>query len=148
LSAVTGGRYPELDVPPVDDLLAQLRGGEIVGEAVIYPESGEFPRATIDWHPGHGFVLLCFDGETSGGHFLTRDRVTSRPSVEIVLGGQAMEKWPAELFVSQELAADGLHFFLETGQRRPNLQWAGVDEFPREVVWEGRVDPSDSEERR
>lgn len=148
LSAIVGNQYPEMDVPPVDELLAKLQAGEMSGEAVIYPESGDFPRATIDWHAGHGFVLLCFDGETSRGYFLTRGRVTSRPSVPIVLGGQAMEKWPPELFVPEELAADGLHFFLETGQRKPGLGWARVDEFPREVVWEGRAERSAWEDRQ
>jgi hypothetical protein len=148
LSAIVDDQYLEMDVPLVDELLAKLRAGEISGEVVIYPENGDFPRATIDWHPGHGFVLLCFGGETSEGHFLTRGRVTGRPSVEIVLGGQAMEKWPPELFVSRELAADGLRFFLETGQRKPGLGWARVDEFPREVVWEGRAGRSAWEDRR
>ena len=52
-------------------------------------------------------MLLCFDGETSRGHFLTRGRVTSPPSVQVVLGGQAMEKWPPELFVRGNLLPTG-----------------------------------------
>jgi len=139
LSAVVGDDYAEIDVPPVDELVIKLQSGEISGEAVIHPMAGDFPRAMIDWHPGHGFVLLCFDSDPSPGHFLTRGRVTSPPSVSIVLGGQAMEKWPPELFVPKELAAEGLRFFLETGQRKLALEWAAVAEFPREVVWEGRA---------
>ena len=139
LSAMVGGQYPEMDVPSVDELLAKLQAGEVSGEAVIYPASGECPRATIDWHAGHGFVLFCFDSETSRGHFLTRGEVTSRPSVQVVLGGQAMEKWPPELFVPRDLAAEALDFFLETGQRKPDLRWARADRFPREVVWEGHA---------
>ena len=137
-----------MEVPPVDELLTKLQAGEISGEAVIYPTIGDFPRAMIDWHPGHGFVLLCFDSDASRGHFLTRGPVTSRPSVSIALGGQAMEKWPPELFVPEELVADGLHFFLDTGQRKPGLGWARVDEFLREVVWEGRAARSAWEERQ
>jgi hypothetical protein len=83
LSAIVGNHYPEMDVPPVDQLLAKLQAVEMSCEAVIYPESGHFPRATIDWHAGHGFVLLCFDGETSRGHALldarTRDKSSFRP---------------------------------------------------------------------
>lgn len=137
LSAVVGDQYPEMEVPPVDELLTKLQSGKISGEAVIYPMTGDFPRAMIDWHTGHGFVLLCFDSGTSRGHFLTRGPVTSRPSISLVLGGQAMEKWPTELFVSADLAADGLHFFLDTGRRKPGLEWTRIDGFPREVVWEG-----------
>lgn len=58
-----------------------------------------------------------------------------------------MEKWPPELFVPEELAADGLRFFLDTGQRKPDLGWARIDGFPREVVWEGRAARSAWEER-
>ena len=64
-------------MPPVEELLAKLQAGEVSGEAVIYPPSTDFPRAMIDWHAGHGFVLLCFDSEASRGHFLTRGVVTS-----------------------------------------------------------------------
>lgn len=106
LSAIIGDSYHELSMPPVDDLLAKLRTGEVSGEAVIYPLGADFPRVMIDWHPGNGFILLCFDGEASRGDFLIRTPVTSTPSVPIVLGGQAMEKWPPELFVPTELVAD------------------------------------------
>ncbi len=126
-----------MELPPVAQLLTKLQSGEISGEAVIYPMTGDFPRAMIDWHRGHGFVLLCFDNDVSRGHFLTRGPVTSRPSVSIVLGGQAMEKWPPELFVPEGLAADGLQCFVDTGRRKPALEWTKIDGFPREVVWEG-----------
>ena len=137
LSAVVGGQYPEMELPSVAELLTKLQSGEISGEAVIYPISRDFPRAMIDWHTGHGFVLLCFDSDVSRGHFVTRGPVTSRPSVSIVLGGQAMEKWPPELFVPEDLAADGLQFFVDTGRRKPVLEWTRIDRFSREVVWEG-----------
>lgn len=148
LSAIVGDQYPETDVPPVDELLAKLRAREISGEAVIYPVSGEFPRATIDWHAERGFVLFCFDSETSRGHFLARDEVRSRPSVEVLLGGQAMERWPPELFVPDHLAAEALDFLLETGRRKLDLRWVRADQFPREVVWEGRAARSAWEQRR
>lgn len=88
LSAIVGDQYPEMEVPSGAELLAQLRAGEISGEVIIYQASGDFPRATIDWHAEHGFVLFCLDSETSWGHFLTREEVTSRPSVQVVLGAR------------------------------------------------------------
>ncbi|MBI4608971.1 MAG: hypothetical protein HY726_08185 [Candidatus Rokubacteria bacterium] len=148
LSAIVGDQYPEMEVPPVDELLARLQTGEVSGEAVIYPTTGDFPRAMIDWHAGHGFVLLCFDNEASRGHFLARGPVTSQPSVSIVLGGQAMERWPPELFVPEDLAADGLRVFVDAGQRKPSLRWVRLDRFRREVVWEGRAARSAWEERQ
>jgi hypothetical protein len=139
LSAIIGGGYPEIDMPPVEDLLSKLQTGEVSGEAVIYPLDADVPRAMIDWHPGHGFVLLCVDSETSSGDFLVRDLVTGAPSVPVVLGGQAMEKWPPELFVPAELVADALRFFVDTGRRKPDLPWTRIDAFPREMVWEGQA---------
>jgi len=146
LSAIVGDQYPEMEVPPVDQLLARLQAGEVSGEAVIYPTTGDFPRAMLDCHAGHGFVLLCFDNAASLGYFLTRGPVTSRPSVSIVIGGQAMEEWPPELFVPEDLAADGLRFFLDTGQRKPSLSWTRLNQFPRKVVWEGSAARSAWEE--
>ncbi len=139
LSVIVGDQYPEMEVPPVDELLTKLRTREMSGEAVIYPTSGDLPRATIDWHAEHGFVLFCFDSEMSQGFFLTRGEVAGRPSVQVFLGGQAMEKWPPELFVPDYLAAEALDFFLATGQRKLDLGWARANEFPRELVWEGRA---------
>jgi hypothetical protein len=139
ISAVVGDQYPEMELPPVAELLMKLQSGGISGEAVIYPMAGDLPRAMIDWHTKHGFVLLCFERDVSRGHFLTRGPVASRPSVSIVLGGQAMEKWPPELFVPEGLAADGLQFFVDTGRRKPGLKWTRIDGFLREVVWEGSI---------
>jgi hypothetical protein len=31
-----GDQYPEMEVPPVDELLTKLQSGDISGEAVIY----------------------------------------------------------------------------------------------------------------
>jgi hypothetical protein len=45
-----------------------------------------------------------------------------------------MEEWPPELFVPEDLAADGLRFFLDTGQRKPSLSWTRLNQFPRKVV--------------
>jgi hypothetical protein len=69
--------------------------------------------------------------------------VTSRhfstPSVEVELGGQALERWPRELFVSAAQATEALNHFLEHGTQHPTLEWVRIDRFPRETLWEGRV---------
>lgn len=57
----------------------------------------------------NGEFLFCLDSEMSRAHVLTREEVT---------------------------APD---FLLETGRRKVDLRWVRVDEFPREVVWEGRA---------
>jgi hypothetical protein len=53
------------------------------------------------------------------------------------LGGQAVERWPLELFVSEELATETLEHFLDHRQLDPLLCWVGTGQFPREAVWEG-----------
>lgn len=137
MSAIIGNAYPEVDVPPAGELLRKLRSGEIRGEVVIYPAGADFPRATVEWHPGYGFVVLCLDSEQSVGHFLARCPITSEPVVEVALGGQGMEKWPLELLVSETLAEEALAFLAESGGRKPELSWIAADGFPRETVWEG-----------
>jgi hypothetical protein len=68
--------------------------------------------------------------------------VTSRhfstPSIEVELGGQALERWPHELFASAERAAHALNHFLQSGKQDQTLEWVRIDAFPRETVWEGR----------
>lgn len=50
----------------------------------------------------------------------------SRPSVPVILGGQATEKWPPELFVPENLAAEALDFFVEgTAEAGPPLDQDG-----------------------
>jgi hypothetical protein len=137
MSAIIGDTYPEVDVPPAGERLRKLRAGEIRGEVVIYPAGADFPRATVEWHPGHGFVVWCLDSEQSIGHFLARATLTSEPVVETTLGGQAMEKWPPELLVSETLAAEALTFLAESGGRKPDLAWIAADQFPRKTVWAG-----------
>jgi len=62
----------------------------------------------------------------------------STPSVETELGGQALERWPPELFVSAEHATQALKYLLEHGKQDPALKWVRIDRFPRETLWEGR----------
>lgn len=86
----------------------------------------------------HGFILHCFEGVESWGDFLVSDLAFSTPAVEINLAGQTLERWPPELFVSEQIAKEALSFFLNFGKRDPAQQWAKGDGFPRETIWEGR----------
>ena len=54
------------------------------------------------------------------------------------VGGQALERWPRELFVSAELATRTLNYFFQFGKQDPALEWIRIDGFPREILWEGR----------
>jgi hypothetical protein len=62
----------------------------------------------------------------------------STPSVQVELGGQALERWPRELFVSAEYASHALNHFLDHGKQESALEWVRIDRFPRETLWEGR----------
>ena len=92
----------------------------------------------MTWHDGEGFVVHCFENEQSLGQFLVNSRDFSAPTIEINLGGQVLEPWPLELFVSEALAAESLGYFLEYGKRKPALYWTGTGKFPRETIWEDR----------
>jgi hypothetical protein len=54
----------------------------------------------------------------------------------VSLGGQAVERWPRRLFVSEPLARDAVEFFLKAGKRTPLHRWVDAAGFPRETVWE------------
>lgn len=137
-SALIDGELAERPVPRASELITMLNSGKVRLEACIYPKTDQFPRATIDWHKGYGFVFHCFEDDRSRGYFLVSSEVKASPQVEIVLGGQVMERWPPELFVPESLVFEALEFFLESGQLKPNLQWVRTDQFERECVWEGR----------
>ena len=62
----------------------------------------------------------------------------SAPAIDVELGGQALERWPRELFASVEQASQAMNYFLDSGRQDPTLEWARIDGFPREIVWEGR----------
>ena len=51
--------------------------------------------------------------------------------VDVELGGQALERWPRELFVPPELAVQALNHFLEFSKQVPALLWVRIDGFPR-----------------
>jgi hypothetical protein len=111
-----------LPIPAVSEILARLRSGPVWDGASIVPANGQFPLLHIEWHEGHGFV-----GVSCGP-----------PTIEINLGGQALERWPPELFVPEELAGQALDCFIAMGKRDPALHWVRIDVFPRTTIWEGR----------
>jgi hypothetical protein len=107
-------------------------------EMTIYAEA-QFPRANLSWHEGHGIVLHCIEDEDSSGFFLAEAAALSQPEVDIVLGGQAQERWPPQLFVSVALGVEAVDYFLKTGKQKKSLNWIGTNLLPREIVWEGRA---------
>lgn len=138
LSVLTGDEVVEKEPPPAAAILAMLRRGEAWGEACIYPKADQFPRATVSFHEGHGFVVQCYEDEQSWSDFLVAAAPMSPPQVEIELGGQALERWPPELFVPEGLATEAVQWFLDSGTQKPTLGWVRIDRFPREIVWQGR----------
>ncbi|MBI2074167.1 MAG: hypothetical protein HYW06_10805 [Gemmatimonadetes bacterium] len=137
-AAAIGDQLVEKAAPSASELLTILRRGEIWGEASIYPKLADFPRALLSFHEGHGFVVQCYEDQRSRSDFLVTAGELSRPHVEIQLGGQALERWPQELFVPEALAVEALEWFLDSGKLKPDLHWVRIDRFPREIVWEGR----------
>ena len=127
-----------MPIPSALELLSEVQSHPVWDGASISPADAQFPLVHIDWHEGHGFVLQCYESEESWSDFLVTSRHFSTPSVEVELGGQALERRPRELFVSSEQAARALMHFVEFGKQDPALEWVRIDGFPREIVWEGR----------
>jgi hypothetical protein len=124
----------------VPELLRIVQSRPTWDGASISPVDAEYPRVHVDWHEGYGFVFQCYEREESPSDFLVTSRRFSPPSVEMELGGQALERWPAELFVSGEQATRALNHFLERGKQDSSLEWVRIDAFPRETLWEGRAE--------
>ena len=128
-----------IPITSAQDLLADVRSRPVWDGASISPADAEYPRVHVDWHEGHGFVFQCYEDEESWSDFLVMSRHFSTPSIEVELGGQALERWP-RLFVSPELATEAMNHFLERGKQHPALEWVRIDGFPREALWEGRAE--------
>jgi hypothetical protein len=136
LSFVTG--ETALPIPPVSEILARLRSGPVWDGASIAPADDQFPLLHVEWHEGNGFVIQCYEDEQAWSDFLRTGVSCGPPTIEINLGGQALERWPSELFVPEELADQALNCFLATGKQDRALQWVRIDAFPRTIIWEGR----------
>lgn len=128
-----------MPVTSVAELLANVQSRPVWDGASISPADADYPRAHLDWHEGNGFVFQCYEDGESWSDFLVTGRDFSTPSVEVELGGQALERWPRELYVPWELATQALNHFLEFGKQQPALEWIRLDGFPRETLWEGRA---------
>ena len=128
-----------MPISAASELLTEVQSRPVWDGASISPADAEYPRVHLDWHEGHGFVFQCYEDEESWSDFLVTSRHFSTPSVEMELGGQALERWPRELFVSAERTTQALDHFLEFGKQDPALEWVRIDRFPRETLWEGRA---------
>lgn len=127
----------EIPFPTASEVLGRVRSAARWDEATIRPEQTNFPRMHISWHSGAGFNVHCFEDEVSLGNFLVKGLNFSPPSVEINLSGQALERWPCELFVAEAHAMEALEYFLDNAKPNPALCWTGTGDFPRETLWEG-----------
>ena len=126
-------------IPSASELVRDVQSRPVWDGASISPADADYPRVHLDWHGGQGFVFQCYEDGESCSDFLVTSRHFSPPSIEVELGGQALERWPRELFVSAEHATHALNHFLERGNQDPALEWVRIDGFPRETVWEGRA---------
>lgn len=123
-------------VPPVAALLAKVSTGPAWDEASIHRSGEQFPCLHLAWQQEAGFIVHCFEDAASLGDFLVEGGKFGLPEVEVVLGGQAVERWPRQLFVSEQLARDAVEFFLNAAKRTPWHSWVSADGFPRQTVWE------------
>lgn len=119
------------------DLLARLALPEAWPEASVHPPEADFPRLGIEVHPDSGVSILCHEDERSIGFLAATHERLSEPRVLVNLGGQVIERWPAELFLSQADAHAVVEHFLESGRQAPEYAWIRLDRFPRDTVHEG-----------
>src|SRR5438093_12738750 len=116
-----------IPIASAQDLLADVRSRPVWDGASISPADAEYPRVHVDWHEGDGFVFQCYEDEESWSDFLVTSRHFSLPSIEVELGGQALERWPRELFVPTELAAQALNHLFSVCKQDPALDWVRID---------------------
>ena len=136
-SAFVGNGWLEQSSPRARDVLATLCRDDAWRESVIRPANGtDTPSLNISYHGEHGFVIQVHDHEQSLSDFAVTSRKFSDCSVEMELGGQALEQWPPELFVPERIAETVVAWFLRSGGKTPDVEWAGIDQFPRHVIWD------------
>lgn len=128
----------EVPLPSVSGILAQVRARPVWDVASIAPAEAQFPLLHIDRREGRGFVIQCHENEHSWSDFLLAGPQCGLPAIEIELGGQALERWPSELFVPEEVAHRAVEYFVRFGKKDPALRWVRIDEFPRQTIWESR----------
>ena len=134
ISVLASGGFEELpaDSAPVHQLLSQLEAGEAFELSVhAVDRLIQYPMMHIDWHRDAGFVVMAFETPESDGFYPITGTQTGEPEVQIELGGQALERWPRELFVPHETAAAVFETFLRTGRQDPAFTWVANAAFAR-----------------
>jgi len=148
ISVLARGGFEELPADGVQahQLLSRLEAGEAFEISVhSVDELVQYPIMHIDWHRDVGFVVMVFETPESDGFYPITGTKTGNPQVQIELGGQALERWPRELFVPRETAAAVFETFIRTGRQDSSVTWVANDAFAREILWE--TDPSDTSRR-
>src|SRR5947207_202943 len=118
-------------------LIAHLRDSRYLPEASIHPTKRQYPFLNIEFHDRAGFSILCFSNYSSIGRLATSTSRLSPPSVLVCLGGQVIEKWPKELFLTAALAKRIVAEFLRSGKPSRDVRWVRLDRFERETVHAG-----------
>ena len=131
--------FVEHEASAAADLLGALATDRAF-ELTIAPqdEMHDYPRMHVFWQVD-GYVVMCFEDEKSIGLYPTTDANMGSPEVPIQLGGQALEKWPRQMFVTRSIAERAVNHFVRTGKQNTLLTWVANDAFPREVLWETRA---------
>ena len=110
------------------ELLARVKARPAWDEVSIFRADTQYPCLHLAWQPDCGFIFHCFEDAGSSGYFAVESAVHTLPEVEIDLGGQALERWPRRLFVSDHVAREAVEYFLRTGKRRNAVYyWDSLD---------------------
>jgi hypothetical protein len=118
-------------------LLARVSDSDDWPEASVHPSDADFPRLGIEFHPRAGYSILCHEDERSLGFLAATQATTTAPTVPVNLGGQVIERWPSELFLSEAAATAILQHFFESGRQHPAFAWIRLDKLEREHLHEG-----------
>ena len=140
-TTVAGAGSAPIHWSETEHTLLAMQGRPTWEGVIISPDAplgqdgtGQTPRISLSWYPGHGYEVQCFETPESRSDFLTSRQALSDPAVHVELGGQGQELWPPELFVPYEAAERALRFFLRTGRQDRELFWVRIDDFPRKKV--------------
>ena len=151
LEVLRQGGFEEADISSVDvaEILAEIERGD-AWELSVHPteQFPQYPHLHLDWHRGFGLVVMAFEHEQSIGYYPIIGTDCGPPEVVIELGGQALEKWPRELFVPKDVAVQALQTFLRTGRQDLSFTWVANDAFEREVIWRDRAERSEWEKQQ
>lgn len=102
-----------------------------------HPVLAAYPLMNAEFHGRAGFSLLLFPDERSNGILAATRAELSEPSVYVCLGGQVIEKWPPELFLSRDMARTVIEHFLSAATPDPSCPWIRLERFPRKTVHSG-----------